>query len=223
MAIAVEATSSGNQAGADADFTFTHVVTAANLVLVLVARGQSGGTGTISSVASSINGAFTFVGRSETGGSWGQVEIWKLASPTAGSHTITVTADTTELQMSGFGIGFTGASLTLPSISSQGGTSTNPSISVSSTSGDIVVGAIASDVGSLDTITANQTLIAEFEDIGGGDSDTSAEYTTAAGASTTLSWVCATSGQHWQIGAIAVSPAASSGGFLNRNYWWDNY
>src|SRR6185369_5106592 len=83
--------------------------------------------------------------------------------------------------------------------------SANGSVTVAgSASGDIVAGALMSDLGPTGSTTENQTLIFEDENIN-SDTDFNAERTNASGANTVLSWT------HASINWAAVAMAANGG------------
>jgi hypothetical protein len=142
-----------------------------------------------------------------------------MVSPPAG------TADVTCASYNQFAlhiISFTGyVSLGTPSTNT--GTTANPSVTVadSSTAG-IVVAAISNDSATGNTVQAN-SLIFEAEDVD-ADTDHSSQYKVPTGSNTVMSWTQSDSGSGWAAtGLMVYATAPPSGGFLNRNLWWDNF
>lgn len=218
MAFAVESTSSDPGGVTDAtSVSFSHTVTAANVLIGTVGMGDTNGATSVSSMTYAAVG-FTLVVRIDDA-NWEIAEIWKLtASVATGANTFTVNltgfVGDANAEQVGCGVtGFTDASTTLGTASTNAATSTNPNVTVvDSASGNIVVSICATD-GSASATTEGGTLLWEVEDIQ-SDSDFNAQQQTASGASTVCSWTNATSAS-WVAAGVAIA-AAGGGGDVNR-------
>lgn len=217
-AFGVESTSVSVQADGDTTLApFSHTVTAANLLIVTCSIGAASGP-TPSALISSItfNGdALTLVVAWGNDGLWGVTHIWKRDNPDIATGNVAVTYSSNQGQGYCAASGFTDANLTLGATNTAGGTTANPSVTVTSTSGDFVVGAISTDAGPLSTMTANGTLLWEQEDVS-SDTDMGAQYATAVGASTAVTWTQSTTGQHWSIAAVAISGTGGGGSIVPK-------
>jgi len=212
MAISVDASShatakidTGNNG-----ITWAHTCGAsANKLGVLWGGGISAGS--ISNFTATYNGvAMTRLFTIFDGGFCG-VEGFYLDSPGTGSAfniVVKNSGDVGSYQMGAIGISFNGANSGAPQTGTNTATSTNGSVTVAgSANGDIVIGAIMSDLGPIGTTTQDQTLIFEDEDIN-SDTDFNAERTDASGASTVLSWTHGST--NWAAGAMAMPGTAAS-------------
>lgn len=149
-------------------------------------------------------------------GAFEGVEIWYLDNPTTGSaQTISVNLAGNN-QFFGTAIGLVNSASGAPrATNSTTGSAANPSVSVTTLAGDIVIGAYASDLGPLGSTTAGGTQIAEAEDVN-ADSDFSAEYYTASGSSQAVAWVAPAVGATppsdglWAIAGASFPPATAT-------------
>ena len=206
MAFDVENVSSGSGA-AIGSITFSHTITSANKLVVLVATGDSD-PNIRGDITVTFNGdALTFKGEVDAT-SYTHAEIWERDNPDVGTFDVVVTCTAWALsanEIFGAAIGFTDAHTTSGAVAGNTGTTTNPSVTANSVANDIVVGVVSND-NNATAQTEDYTLIGEAEDIG-SDVDANAERRTATGATTVLSWTNATSGGWWAAVAMAVKPA----------------
>lgn len=201
--------------GTDADLvggtvmTLSFTATAANAVLVMCGRGQSGAA-VINSVTFNTTSSFTPVIQYHPAG-WGNVEIWKLTTVPAVTANVVIVVDAPESQMECGVIGLIGVGTVGSGVSAET-TGNNPTVNVTTTSGDWVLGEIANDVGSIAalSVTSPGIQIWEDEDAGGGDSDFGGQRVTATTTSTAVAWTQSTGGEHSSMAAVPVSPAAGA-------------
>ena len=146
--------------------------------------------------------------------------IWELHNPPTGSSLAIVVKTvanegTGHTLMAGGAQSFNESNATNGTAGTATGTTANPSVTLTTDSGDICVGAYASDLGNGGTSdpTSPGVQIWEDEDVDLGDCDFSAIRVTASGSSTAVSWTAA-SGQKWAICAIPIK-AASGGAAYN--------
>lgn len=204
--LAVETTSNSTAQSNVTSITVSHTVTASNkLVATVCSADGTIGERTVSSIT--FNGAgFTLVKAKDDGG-FERAEIWQLNGPATGTHDLVVTFGG-NCEQSGAGVtGFTNANATLGTAGENTAATINPTVTVPSTAGDIVVSILCSDLGNDQTTTENGTLLWELEDAGGGDSDFNAQRQVAAGASTVAGWTAAAPlGGAWAAAGVAVKP-----------------
>ena len=142
-------------------------------------------------------------------GVWSNVELWELNDPPIGAFTVELTAlSSTSVHIGGHAISYSNAAAVNGTVAKANSTTANPSLSVSSASGDLVVGAVNND-NSTGATTEGGTLIAEDEDVG-SDNDFNSQRVTASGSSTSLTWTQSGSGDGWA--AIGVAVKSASGG-----------
>src|SRR5678816_587557 len=191
--------------------TWAHTCGAsANKLAALFGDGISGAslitfTGTYNGVA------MTRQVTAHDGSFCGMQGFWIDNPATGGAFNIVVknSGDVGSYQMAAIGISFNGATTGAPQTGTNTATSANGSVTVvGSVSGDIVIGALMSDLGPTGTTTQNQTLIFEDEDIN-ADTDYNAERTNAVGASTVLSWTH--SSINWAAVGMAIHGASTAG------------
>jgi len=208
VAFLVESTSSDPGGSLDVtSVSFAHTVTAANLLLATVGIGDSGLGANVASVKYATVDFASVIEADDA--SFERSAIWKLTHDIAtGSNTFQVNFD--ELcSQSGCGVtGFTDASATTGTPASNTAATANPTVSVGSVSGDIVVSMLASDVGSLSVTTEGGTLLWEAEDVGPGDSDFNAQRQTASGTTTVCSWT--SNAENWVAVGVAIKAAPIS-------------
>lgn len=148
---------------------------------------------------------------------FGKCAMARLIAPTAASQTLFGSLSGTTDEMCLGGASWTGIDQTTPlgTSNSATGTSTAPSVNVTSVSGDTVQDMMYAGTGNSTNIIkdATQTLIWEQESIGsapslngGGES-----YEVASGTSTTMSWSIPES-QDWVIMGVALKDVAAGGG-----------
>ncbi|KXK27277.1 MAG: hypothetical protein TR69_WS6001000151 [candidate division WS6 bacterium OLB20] len=141
-------------------------------------------------------------------------ELWVLANPDSGTNSIgfTMTGSTPDIR-----IGYVSAegveqSSPYRDFDCANGHSTNPTITVTSADGDLVIGANAQYSGgnsqSLDTVGATSNWINQ---LGGPNVLSSSARISATGASTNLSWTSTVS-WHWSTAALSLKPDTGTGG-----------
>lgn len=140
-------------------------------------------------------------------------ELWELNNPPTGaSLQISATYGGVQQQFFGVGFGFTQALAINGVAVSATGAGANPAVNaVASAIGDLVIGVLASDTGDASVTTPGGTEIGEAEDVGGGDSDFSVQYTVAVGTSTNVTWTSAAPpAGEWTAVAVSVKAAPPS-------------
>lgn len=206
MAIALEnqASTSGTGVAGLTPVTLALAVTSANKIVVVVSVGDHEFVDAVPSSVTYAGQALTLA-VSSTDSNFETVSIWYRDSPTAGTNNVSVTWSTNCDQYGIAASGLVGALSGAPSSTNTGtGNTANPSVTVASTvSGDIVIGAYASDLGPDGGTTAAGHSFMDAEDVA-LDSDFSAQDVTASGASTAVSWTAlAPSAGSWAIAAAA--------------------
>lgn len=205
MALAFDAVASGVGSGVG-PFTYSHTCSGSNRALfVKVSYYDSGDS--VSAV--SYNGAaMTFISGSKIANGQYTVEWYYLVNPATGSNTVSVTMTGSVFGIGVTSISFTDAHQTTPygTPVTGTGTSTTPSVSVSSAATEIVLDGIVIVHGGTLTVGAGQTQ--RTNEIGGGGSIKHAASTETGAASTTMSWSNSSS-QVWASSAFAVKPVVA--------------
>ena len=210
-AVAVDAvgpSSSGTSASASS-LNWTHTVTGSgsNLALVVgVGVGANPDTGLSLSVTYN-SVAITSVGLIHANNTDnGFVQIFCLAAPAGGSHTVAVSLSGGTADLIGGSISFTGVSQTAPCKNAATAYNSGTSVSVAITSavGDMVVDAVGTGTG---VSTSNQTL-RWLKNLNPNTADGNAAQSTAAGASSVTMGYTG-SNDYWAI--VGVDIAAASG------------
>ena len=208
---AFDAASSLDGAGASS-FSWSHTCTGSNRWLQVAVGGQNGTSITTTSV---------------TYNSVALTELWDiyfnsyifgsmshLANPASGANTIAVTLSGGGNVTAGLASSYTDVHQTTPvdTAATATGTQSDPTVNVSSASGDLVVDAV-SITDSAINVGAGQTSRAEFDGLSGGL--WSGGISEEAGAATvTMSWTRAgftNNVDEWIIGGISVNPPAAGG------------
>lgn len=212
MAVAFDAVgpSSSGTTGASSPLTWTHVC-GASATHLLVGATWDGSPDTGQTMAATYNGvSMTSLGVWHTGGGTaGFLQVWSLASPTAGSHSVSVTATGTPGGLNGGSVSFTG-SATLSAVQTfvTSGAAANPSLTFTgSVSGNMVAAFVGG--GSPQTLTGSFTSRYQ-ENAGSGQQG--AGYTGCAtiaspGGSATASWTAAS--DFYAIAAVEVQAGGS--------------
>lgn len=185
--------------------------------------GGSGGTG------------LTQIGTSKDPGPYLRVSQWRLVAPTAASQTLYCSFSANQDETALGGASYTGVDQTTPlgtQVTATGTTGLTSTVSgVSSATGELVVDV----VGFLDintNITAitpggSQTARVSIANVGGLKFESFGLSEKAGAASVTMTWTLTSPGStdtDWAGLAVPLKPVSSgSNGFLNRNYWWENY
>lgn len=186
--------------------TWSHTCGAGATKLVV---GNGNGNGTLPSLTSvTYNGVALTRIALKNDANFTTSEMWRLNNPPIGTFNIVATLPANSDQAAG-AISFIGADPAEgpESNDAQIGVS-NPSITVASVAGDIVLAQFVSDVGDTGASTENATLIWEDEDVD-LDCDYGMQRKVAVGTSTTLGWTSAAPpAGGWSIVGIAIKPLA---------------
>lgn len=206
MALAFDATSSAS-GGGTGPFTFSHTCSGSERVLI----GVISLFDNLDSVTGfTYNGvAFTAVPSGSATINNYSVTLYYLIAPATGSNTVSVTT-TGAVNDIGIGvISFTGADQTSPlgTANTATGTSTTPSVIVSSAADQIVVDGLTIVHSGTLSVGASQTQ--RWNIIGGYGYLKSGGSTETGAASTTMSWSNSTS-QDWALAAVPVKPVSTA-------------
>lgn len=180
--------------------SWSHTCTGSNLYLVVLLPHWANGN-TVSGVT--YNGvAMSLLARSSLSGSNDRSEIWGLANPATGSHTVAVTGANCYGTIGA--ASFTGIDQTTSTgtAATATGSSTGPTVNTSSASNEVVVGAVSYDSGT-STTGGGQTPLWNVNSA----QDTAASYETGA-ATTTTSWTIPTA--PWAIAAVPLKPSGAA-------------
>lgn len=198
-----------------AKFTWSHTVgTGADRILVVCVQFRNVSSETITGVT------YAGVAMTKTDGSSTNMtvansdnirsEIWTLANPNAGANNIVVTFSAA-VRGVGEASSWTGVDQTTPlgTYASATGSSTTPSVAVSSASGDVVVDSMgAKSLLVLSSVTAGQTLlISKIMGLQAGGTQQAA----GTGSNVTMSWTLSASSP-WAIGGVTLKAASATGG-----------
>jgi hypothetical protein len=222
-AVTVDAVTSKNT-GANTSLTlpvggdsWTHTVSGNNRLLIVgVSINQSAASESVSTVT--YNGtALTRIGAVVRNDNV-QAELWYLLAPIAGTHNVIVTLDAAAEFVAG-AISFTGVDQTTPLgtfVGNSARNSKNPSVTVNSETGGLVVDILgyATSSVTVTTIGAGQTQQWAQVTTNGTPTLNAAGYSsTKDGASSvTMSWTLS-SKLTWVIGAVPIIPALDTFGY----------
>ncbi|HEX9895911.1 MAG TPA: hypothetical protein VGA78_18410, partial [Gemmatimonadales bacterium] len=146
-----------------------------------------------------------------------RVEIWRLIAPPTGTYNVIITFSAPLRRAATVGVmTFTGVHQTTPlgtfaSATGQAPT-TEPSVNVTSASGELVFDTVACESCTSLTVGAGQTQRWNLQELSGAPATLGAGSTEAGAASVTMSWTRG-SDDHWAIGAVSIKPA--SGGAIS--------
>lgn len=210
MAVAFDAVgpSSSGTTGASSPLTWTHVcgASATHLLVGATWDGSPDGSGTLSA---SYNGvAMTSLGVWHTGsGTAGFLQVWFMANPPSGSHTVSITAGGSPLGINGGSVSFTGSGgLSAVQTFVPSGNSTNPSLTFT---GSIAGNMVAAFVGGGSPQTPSGSFTSRYnENTGSGQQGagyTACSTIASPGGSTTASWTAAS--DFYAIAAVEVQAA----------------
>lgn len=169
--------------------------------------GGSGGT------------ALTQVGSTQTFNTYFKHSVWELVGATAQSSTMYCSWPSNQDETALLAVSYTGVDQTTPKgtvATNQAETSASPTVTVTSVSGDVVVGFcyFANSNGGVTSLTSSQTERKKIVTIGGlGYEALSIADTTASGTSTVMTWTGNTTRSFAAVG-FALK-AASSGSTYN--------
>lgn len=221
MAITVEGVTTFSQPTFISSEDFSHETsTSSNRLLVLLLG--FGDAASISSVTYDGN-AITRLGGAAN--DVDKMDIWYLVNPPTGSATISMqAADTAVWSVAALDIAGAHQSTPFGTEATNTGSSTNPSVTVSAATGDLVVdGVAAGDPNNAYTATAGAGQTERLNQDSGtnGDWDIKALGSTEAGAASVVMDWSLSSSRPWASIGVAVKPAsggtaASAAGGVNR-------
>ncbi len=205
-ALAVDATASCAGSGVSS-LTCAHTVSGANRLLVVwVSYFDSADAPT----GATYNGvAMTAIPSSTAANGNYKIAGFYLIAPATGTNNIIVSFSGSMMDMGAGAVSFTDAHQTTPlgTAVTATGTSTTPSVTVSSAAGEIVVDGLAIVHGGTLTVGGSQTQ--RWNAVASGGYIKYAGSTQGGAASTTNTWTNSTS-QVWAQGAVPVKPVAVS-------------
>jgi hypothetical protein len=218
MALAVDAVSSGTRAFAAnaTTLTFAHTVSGSDRVLLVAVQWYS--TQAVRSVSSvTYNGtAMTLVSSSQIdNGANRFLALYYLIAPSTGTNNVVITLSGTDDLFFGGSVSFTGADQTSPlgTAVTNSGSSTTPSVTLSSAAGEIALGACQFECHS--GAGAFSTGDTEAWEILDGTSNGSAGAYQNGAASVTVDWSGDDSGAQtrlWRTSGVPVKPVSGGGG-----------
>jgi len=208
-AVTVTSGAAATPAPGTGSLTFSHTCAAADTKLVvLIGSGLTGGGDPITGVT--YNGTALSLVSSVGDGSFERAQIWQLNSPPTGSALTVSIQYSTALANGQFGYGaisFDGAAAAVGTPASATGATANPSVTVASAVGDVVVSVLANDNALGAQAVSSGTQIFNFNDVS-TDSDFTAQYQSAVGTNTVCSFVQSdTTGGSWVAVGVAVKSA----------------
>lgn len=196
-------TSHAKTSGAQSSLTFSHTATGDDLYVAVGLWNAA----TVSGVTYG-GTPLTMLGSRQSGSSQ-FVEWWYLASAPAGTANVVVTTGVATwfgaVARNVSGVNHSGA--VFSGLTSAAGTSTAPSVTVSSAVGDLVLDLVVSDVsGQVFTVGAGQTLDAAQNSLAGTDTRVAASHEVGA-AAVTMSWTLSGS-DGWLISGLSIPGVA---------------
>lgn len=210
MALAIDAVSSAG--GSASSFSWAHTCAGSDRVLLLGISWYDT-IDTISSVTYN-SVAMTLVPSSSKSIGQYTTVLYYLVAPATGSNTVAVTFTNAVFDFGGGAVSFTGADQSTPlgTANTASGTSTTPSVAITSTTGEIVLDTLIITHSGTLTVDGSQTQ--RWNSTGGGF--TKYAGSTEDGASTTtMSWSNSTS-QDWAITGVPVKPVAVAGSSVRQ-------
>lgn len=217
MAFAVETSSSTSNTFVSS-LTFSHTVTAANLLVLVAGAGDgTAGNRVLSSATyaaaamSDIPGGTSFRDDSN----FLRVSAKYKATPATGANNVVVTYAGSCACVAAGVTGFTDADGTTPFgtvVVASSTANANASVTVTIGTGEIGIAGVSSDANA--TITENRTLAWEQQAIG-ADCCFGGQTTTTTG-SVAMSWTGSTPDNGWAAMGFAVKPTSGGGGTFGR-------
>lgn len=207
-ALAVDAVSS-SACGACTSLSWSHTVSGSETVLVIGFSGYDTTPDVVTGVT--YNGVAMTLIPSSSGTNGGHtVAFYGLIAPTTGTNTVVVSASGTMTDLGAGAVSFTGAHQTTPfgTANTATGSSTAPSVNVSSAADEIVVDTLSIIHNGTLTVDGSQTQ--RWNAIGGFGFIKYGGSTETGAASTPMSWSNSTS-QDWAISAVPVKPSGAAG------------
>lgn len=231
MAVAFDAVgpSASGTTSATSPITWTHVcgASATHLLVGATWDGSPDGGGSMSATYNSV--AMTSLGVWHTGGGTaGFLQVWALAAPATGSHSVSVTAGGSPGGINAGSVSFTGSAGGLSAVQSavSSGAATNPTLAFTgSVSGNVV----AAFVGGGSPQTPSGSFTSRYNE-NAGSGQQGAGYTACStiaspGGSTTASWTM--NADFWAVAAVELQagtgpvqgPAPQRGGKRYRGHF----
>jgi len=218
MAVVLDAvgpSSAGTATANTTSISWSHTCSGSNRLLV-AGVGMGGGTSGVSLTTTYGAATMTSAGLVLSNNQFdGFVQLFYLVAPATGTDTITVSVDSLQTRdLLGGSLSFTGVDQTTPltGIGTNFGFDANPTVTVASAAGNMVVDAAV--CGSA-FVSSNQTL-RWMNNLNGNSGASNAAQSTAAGAgSVTMSYV---SGSDWW-GIIAASVVAAAASITPSVAW----
>jgi len=205
----VSTVTGGIQAGS---LTLSSVVsTGTDRILVLGVATR--GTPSVTSVVFNTSENFTEQGTIQIGNA--TVHLYTLVNPTATTASVVIT-NSNSLRMAAAVSLYTNVDQTTPvragTVQTASGTGTAPAVSVTGTSGDLLVDACSIVQNGPPTLTAAHTERANITQTGGStDVGLGCQELSATGGSDSMSWT-ASSSTDWAIAALSLISASGGGG-----------
>lgn len=167
--------------------------------------------------------SLTQIGTTINVGSYEKISVWRKIAPTAATNSITASFGSSVDEVWIIGVSVKDADQTTPNgtVAQNSGTTTTPSATAATVSGDLVLSFMSwLDLsGSSRTCTASDTSIQEIE--GGANGmvyeGAGSSYGTASGATKAMNWTLSGSVTRWGEFAFAINAAAVGGGANHNN------
>ena len=196
--------------------TLVHTVEAGCTLLLATSNQSYGDVDNPTAVSSSVDGAFTLLDSNITTPRAGP-QLWYLVSPTVGAHTITFT-ETNSFYSVIASVSVLGSAVAsiFGTVAKANGSSTTPSVSVASATGELVIDVCTYRKASGDltaTVDASQAQLVNASSGTGTTQGLGLISTEAGAASVTMSWT-GTVSNIWRTMGVSIKPAAASGGRL---------
>lgn len=206
MALAVDAVTDAAGSGAG-PFTWAHTCAGSDRVLLVgISYYDSGDT--VSAVTYN-SVALTVVSSSTVSNGQYTSTMYCLIAPATGSNTVSVTFTGSVFDFKGGSISFTGADQTTPlgTANTATGSSTNPSVDITSATGEIVLDNLV--IVHSGTLSVDGSQTQRWNGTGASGFIKGAASTEDGSTTTTMSWSNSTS-QAWAISGVSVKPVASA-------------
>lgn len=207
MALAYDtATNSATADGSQTALSWSHTCTGSNLILIVGLSFRTLGS-VPTNVAVTYNGVgMTQVSTTQSAGVTASAMFY-LANPATGSNTVAASWTNNNWCVGG-AASFTGSAGTVGTPATFGSTSTtNPTVTVTSATGEIVIDTMATAGASSETAGANQTARWNFNTT---PNQCSGSGSTEAGASSVvMDWTLGSTDQAVQIGVSIQAPASA--------------
>ncbi|MDX1404915.1 MAG: DUF6701 domain-containing protein, partial [Woeseiaceae bacterium] len=210
--LAVDGSASTNTATTGTSMTISHTTSGSDRLMLVGVSIDNNSNETVSSVTyNSI--ALSLVGTA-TQSNDAHIEIWQLTEsgglPT-GTHDVVITFSGSLTRPAVGGVmTFTGVDQSTPlgTFAGANGTSTAPSVNVSSVVGELVFAVLSAEDTSSVTTDAPATERWNVSIAGGGNTEWGAGATDDGAASVDMSWTLGTS-DYWAVGGVSIKPSGS--------------